>query len=333
MQAAKGARVWSHSKRWLCQLVLAAGVSLAIVLLGSSIAKQQGSHEEFNSITSCKQPARLEGGDCAAIGVPRRPAWACKGAMQAALHGFHLIYRNRPIQKNSGGTLFDHAFALHFILSVVRPSAVIESGAFNGQTTWLIRQTLPDAKIISLDPRPHQREIEGARFLTGSNFTDFSNVDWAGTYDIDPATTLIFFDDHQCAMRRLRKAAQQGFKHVMFDDNYRMLNGDHVSLKWTCNVERPTNWNGVVPDNFAQVKLKQTWGEHIANGVELKAMAKAYLEFPPVLSSALSRQTRYPPKKVAKPIIEDMKHFQYYYERYAPDEFQMYTSIGYVELS
>jgi hypothetical protein len=38
------------------------------------------------------------------------------------------------------------------MLSRLRPSFVVESGAFEGHTTWIVRQACPEAQIVSLDP-------------------------------------------------------------------------------------------------------------------------------------------------------------------------------------
>ena len=44
-------------------------------------------------------------------------------------------------------------FTLWFILNKYQPKVVIESGVWKGISTLLIRKTLPNCKIICLDPR------------------------------------------------------------------------------------------------------------------------------------------------------------------------------------
>lgn len=73
-----------------------------------------------------------DGGDCQAIGGPRRPSWACYSDMLAALPEFLELYKRRPFKENSGGMKLDHSFALYYILRQVKPSTVIETGRFCG---------------------------------------------------------------------------------------------------------------------------------------------------------------------------------------------------------
>ncbi len=79
-----------------------------------------------------------------------QPAWSYDEII-IDLYNFYEIYKNRPIQKNQGGMFFAHMFALHFILKKINPELVVESGIFKGQSSWLIENTLPKAKIISID--------------------------------------------------------------------------------------------------------------------------------------------------------------------------------------
>ena len=71
---------------------------------------------------------------------------------------FLNIYKNRPIKNNQGGCRINHAFALYYILKILKPELVIESGIFKGQTTWLIEKTVPKAKLICIDINLSQRK-------------------------------------------------------------------------------------------------------------------------------------------------------------------------------
>eukprot|EP00966_Prymnesium_polylepis_P320720 7377095-Prymnesium_polylepis.1 len=102
-----------------------------------------------------------------------------------------------------------HQFGLWLILRKLRPSCVIESGVFKGRTTWLVRQALGDmARLILLSPdSPHDRYIDrgNATYLTGHNFVDFGKVDWE-RLAVNWERTLVIFDDHMSAIRRLDEA-------------------------------------------------------------------------------------------------------------------------------
>ena len=82
-------------------------------------------------------------------------------APQCAANGlfeiFEKLYEQRPIKNNIHGMRFQHMFATYFILKKLKPSFVIESGVFRGQSTWLIENTLPQANILSIDIDLSQR--------------------------------------------------------------------------------------------------------------------------------------------------------------------------------
>ena len=141
------------------------------------------------------------------------------------LNKFIKIYDKRPIRKNKGGMRFSHMFAFYYILKKIKPKLVIESGVFKGQSTWLIRKTLPKTKIISIDIDLSKRQYI-SRSVKYSNldfkFHNFSNL---------PKNTLVFFDDHQNHIDRIIQAKWFGIKHVVFEDNYPVNFGDFYTLK------------------------------------------------------------------------------------------------------
>lgn len=128
---------------------------------------------------------------------------------------FWPLYERRPIRNNLGGSELPHLFALWVYLRETRPTHVIESGVWKGQTTWLIETALPDAHILAIDPSPHRREWTSPR-------ATYSRIDFGfqdlGTFPLN--TTLVFFDDHVHAWLRLTQVRAWGFRHVVFDDNY-----------------------------------------------------------------------------------------------------------------
>ena len=194
------------------------------------------------------------------------------------LPSFLQLYKTRPIRNNQGGMRLDHSFALYYTLQHVSPTpkTVIESGAFKGHGTWLIRQALPQARIISLDPNPPLKQLEGIEYLVGKDWVDLAKVDWKSR-GVDPETTVVFIDDHQSAYRRaLLELKPQGFRRFMIDDNYPFGTGDNMSFKWTCELlltssapssllrnSAPAAWPGVVPDNFNRQSIPVTWEQHL----------------------------------------------------------------------
>ncbi|KAI8018253.1 hypothetical protein LOK49_LG04G02711 [Camellia lanceoleosa] len=45
---------------------------------------------------------------------------------------------------------------------------------------------------------------------------------------------LVFFDDHQNELKQLKQALKAGFRHLVFEDNYDTVTGDHYSFRQTC---------------------------------------------------------------------------------------------------
>jgi len=128
---------------------------------------------------------------------------------------FWPLYERRPIKDNDGGCQLPHLFALWVYLNESRPTHVIESGVWKGQTTWLIEAAVPDAQILAIDPAPQRRKWTSRR-------ATYSTLDF-GFQDLSlfpPRTTLVFFDDHVHAWLRLTQVRAWGFRHVVFDDNY-----------------------------------------------------------------------------------------------------------------
>ncbi|KAK4270763.1 hypothetical protein QN277_019535 [Acacia crassicarpa] len=58
------------------------------------------------------------------------------------------------------GMGFDHSFGLWFIAHWLKPDLMIESGAFKGHSTWVLRQAMPDTPIISITPRHPEKYLK-----------------------------------------------------------------------------------------------------------------------------------------------------------------------------
>lgn len=145
--------------------------------------------------------------------------------LQVMIAEFFEIFDKRPIQDNQGGVNSVGAFSLWYFLKRHQPELIVESGIWKGQTTWLIEQTLPNVKLICFDPNRKIREYESpnAEYPKG----DFTKYRFP---KFDPEKALIFFDDHQDAVKRVVHARRKGFKHLVFDDNYAVGAGAHRSV-------------------------------------------------------------------------------------------------------
>lgn len=124
------------------------------------------------------------------------------------------IYETRPIKNNMYGMGFDHSFGLWFIARWLKPDLMIESGAFKGHSTWVLRQAMPDKPIISISPRHPAKYLqkgpayvdENCTYFAGKDFVDFGGIDWGSVMKRHGITNLsrvlIFFDDHQNELKR-----------------------------------------------------------------------------------------------------------------------------------
>ena len=66
--------------------------------------------------------------------------------LKQELSAFVPVFLRRPGGRNAGGTELFHAFALWATLRWFKPAHIIESGAFLGLGTWLLRQAAPTAQ-------------------------------------------------------------------------------------------------------------------------------------------------------------------------------------------
>jgi len=160
-------------------------------------------------------------GNWKSIGAPN---WT-REEMIVSLDEFVSLYQQRPIQDNTGGMKAPHLFAVWFMARALAPPLIVESGVWKGQGTWLLEQACPSARIISLDPDLSRRIYVSEKVVYST--LDFSLQDWTDL----PVKSLVFFDDHQNAYRRLQQCHWFGFKHIIFEDNYPVSQGDCYSLK------------------------------------------------------------------------------------------------------
>ena len=138
---------------------------------------------------------------------------------------FLNLYKERPIKNNKGGMGFNNIFFFFLVLTKKRPSLVIESGVFKGQSTWLIENTLPKSDIISIDIDLSQREYISKKSRYSAidfKFQDLSKI---------PDDTLVFFDDHVNHLERLIETKFFNIKNIIFEDNYSNNKGDFQTLK------------------------------------------------------------------------------------------------------
>lgn len=265
------------------------------------------------------------------------PPWSAE-EMRESLEEFAELYERRPIRDNHGGMKSPHMFQTWFVARKLNPSVIIESGVFKGQGTWLFEQACPNAELHCVDINLGIIEYRSERAAYYDK--DFTNYGWR---DLPRDQTLLFFDDHQNAYRRLAHTKWLGFKHVMFEDNYPSTRGDCYSLKKALNaagfptplpkwrrsaaVKRRLNaLRGVFDVLPPDIPPNTHDGAYVRDNVDI------YQELPPVFKPQTTRwgdaweQGRYPTPEPLLTKVE--KPFQQVYL----DEAQDYTWICYVKL-
>ena len=134
---------------------------------------------------------------------------------------------------NEGGMGAPDLFSLWFILYKYKPKIIVESGVWKGLSTKLIRKTLPESKIISLDPinlinKGFKDNNKNTTYFIGNNFVDFKDLDLSMH---NPDDILCFFDCHQNALFRLLQCYKKNIKNIFFNDNYPKNCGSHYTIQ------------------------------------------------------------------------------------------------------
>jgi hypothetical protein len=129
----------------------------------------------------------------------------------------------------------NHMFALHFLVTTLKPAAIIESGVAAGHQTFMLREAAPKTtRIFSIDPGdPAANYGYGAfgawkdtsgmtTYLTGAFFQDLSKLNWAQLIPDEAvrAKTLVILDDHQSCVERFKLLQRWGFHWAFYEDNY-----------------------------------------------------------------------------------------------------------------
>ena len=85
----------------------------------------------------------------------RMPAWTRWDHMERALPKFVEVMKDLPPAfKHSTVSSTNHRFALWYMVYSLQPPVIVESGVFQGEGTWFLRQAAPAARIICVDPSP-----------------------------------------------------------------------------------------------------------------------------------------------------------------------------------
>ncbi len=144
---------------------------------------------------------------------------------------FRQIVNNHPLRTPSAGCCsVAEAFWLFNLVRDFDPDLVVESGSFEGYSTYFLSRAVREgARVMSFDPFSTPK----VRFQN----VEYHASDWTAVNVEAKAGSraIIFFDDHLHHGKRLMQAARRGFKHILFHDNYVTPHQSHVPIRF-CNL-------------------------------------------------------------------------------------------------
>jgi hypothetical protein len=221
------------------------------------------------------------------------PPWT-RDELLASIDEFSEIYTNRPIKDNLGGMKAPHMFAVWFMARKLSPDLIVESGIWKGQSTWLLETACPRAKLVAIDINLGYREYISDNAVYSNR--DFSEQDWSNITD----RSLVFFDDHQNAYKRLHQCKWFGFKHSIFEDNYPVVRGDCYSLK-----------KAFANSGFEPLHSQQT---SPSDGIASKILRRfaGVIGINPISLTSQYETVRIPPNDIDSRMLR--KHLEVYYE-------------------
>ena len=134
--------------------------------------------------------------------------------LDAVVGEFFRRIRSSPVRQRHGGNGFNGALQIYAVARALNPPVIIESGLFRGFTTWILRQSCPEARIFCFDPvLKHLRYRDPRAVYRAQDWSEFAFA------RVDLSGALALFDDHISQERRLHEAAARGMAHLLFDDD------------------------------------------------------------------------------------------------------------------
>ena len=164
------------------------------------------------------------------------------------------IYFNRnPIYNNSGGIGYNNSLFLFIFLKNIKVNLVIESGIWQGYTSYLIDQGCKGVRNIKFD-------INLSKIIYKSKKAEYNEFD-IDTYNFSKIykqlkKSLAFFDDHVSQLKRFQLSDRLDIPYMVFDDDirYEAIHSDGwpaiptISMMRDRNFLRKGTWN-----NFGKI--------------------------------------------------------------------------------
>jgi len=173
----------------------------------------------------------------------------------------HIFYIKNPIKNNYGGIGFNNSLFLYTFINSISLNNIIESGVWQGYTTFLFDQYYKKVKKISFD-------INFSKVIYKSENSQYCNYD-IKNYDFNKKLisnkTLSFFDDHVSQLDRLKLSDRLKIKYIVFDDdvNYSTTHSDGwpsiptISMLSSKNQFPYFSWKSFDKKGYAKIKINK----------------------------------------------------------------------------
>jgi hypothetical protein len=131
----------------------------------------------------------------------------------------NIFYKKNPIKNNSGGIGYNNSLFLYIFTNFINVDLIIESGVWQGYTTYIFDQNLKNKKKICFD-------INFSKLIYKSKKAEYCNYDieshkFNKKYNLK--NSLAFFDDHVSQVDRFLFSHKLKIPYMVFDDDVSFL--------------------------------------------------------------------------------------------------------------
>jgi|694.fasta_scaffold23608_6 hypothetical protein len=190
----------------------------------------------------------------------------CQEIPELTFLEFLEIYKNRPSTENKAGLQAQDSFLLWYLLREIQPVLVVESDQNLSQTTWIIEQAAPKAKIIATNHQSTKRKYKckKASYIR----LDFSKLEF--NHQLINGPVVCFFGERENAFERITQAHEKKIKYLIFQDSFS-----------TC-LENENDIQQLSLSNCLEMQQSSTKGE------TLRKLVKNYYIMPQIIRKTAS---------------------------------------------
>jgi hypothetical protein len=133
---------------------------------------------------------------------------------EATVKEFFFAYLESPFRVVTAGSRFNNLLWLVLLARAFKPTLIIDSGTYQGASSWALSFGAPEAEVCSFDIDQSQikHRTPGVQYFK----QDWSKFDFGSR--LGPRT-LAYFDDHVNQGGRLLESYERGIELAVFDDD------------------------------------------------------------------------------------------------------------------